>query len=99
MVRNITHTKKVVEEEEDWERSLEAESRAINVLGSINLEGNWIGYNIIHHVEKEGTDKKQNDTEDIQTGDVVFAIEEFKEADPETDNKSLNVIDVAIELE
>lgn len=55
----------------------------------------------LHHiytiVEKEDTNKKQDDTEDVHTRDVVAAIEEFKGPDPEIDNKSLNIKDVAIE--
>ncbi|MCD9561033.1 hypothetical protein HAX54_019967 [Datura stramonium] len=40
---------------------------------------------------------KQEDFEDIQTSDVVAAIEETKRADPDTSNKSLDVKDVELE--
>lgn len=35
-------TQKVTEEEEEWEKYLVAEARAINVMISINLEKDWI---------------------------------------------------------
>lgn len=50
-------------------------------------------------MEQEGTDKKQDDTEDIQTGDVIAAIKEIKETDPNNDNKSLNVEDIEVDYE
>ncbi|KAF3631452.1 Protein OSCA1 [Capsicum annuum] len=75
----------------------QAESRAIDALAFINLERDWIRYNAIHYVKKKVIDKKQDDTEDVQTRDVVATIEKFKEGDPEINNKSLNVKDIAIE--
>ncbi|KAF3639253.1 hypothetical protein FXO38_22763 [Capsicum annuum] len=47
----------------------------------------------------EGTDKKQEDIEDVQTGQVLAAIREIKEADPEIGNTSLNVKDVEVDSE
>ncbi|KAF3685433.1 Histidine-containing phosphotransfer protein 1 [Capsicum annuum] len=96
---NRTHTEKVIEEEEGWEIYLEAESRAIDALASINLERDCIRSNIIHNVEQEGTDKNQEDTEDVQTGDAVAAIEEIKEVYLEIGHKSLNVKDVEVDSE
>ncbi|KAF3672168.1 putative laccase-5 [Capsicum annuum] len=53
---NMAQTIKVVEEEdEDWERCLVAERKAIYALTSINFERDWtmnLEYNTIHHVEK-----------------------------------------------
>ncbi|KAF3650384.1 hypothetical protein FXO37_18493 [Capsicum annuum] len=96
----MTQIEKVVEEEKgDWGRCLAAESRAIDALASINLERDWIRYNTIHHVEKEDTNKKQENSEDIQTDDTVVAIKEIKEADPENDNKSLDVKDIEMDSE
>ncbi|KAF3631219.1 putative digalactosyldiacylglycerol synthase 2, chloroplastic-like [Capsicum annuum] len=94
---NMAQTKVVKEEE--WGKCLAAESRAIDAFASINLERDWIESNTIYHVEHEGTNKKQEDTEDIQTGDVVDAIEEIKEEDPKIGHKSLNVKDVEVDFE
>lgn len=96
---NVDLMKKVVEEEEGWERCLEAESRAINTVASINLERDWIRSNTIHNVEQEGPDKNQEATEYIHTGDVVAAIEEIKAANLEIGRKSLNVKDVEVDSE
>lgn len=95
--RNIAHTKKVIEEEEGQKRCLEAESRAINALTFINLETEWIDYNIIREVEKEDIDKKQEEAEDVQIGDMVVSIEEIKEADPKIGDESLNVKDIEVD--
>ncbi|KAH0668946.1 hypothetical protein KY289_023439 [Solanum tuberosum] len=60
--------KKVAEEEEEWGKCLVAETRAIDVMISINLERDWIEdleYNIANH--------------DVPIGDMVAAIEEIKE--------------------
>ncbi|PHT39081.1 hypothetical protein CQW23_22654 [Capsicum baccatum] len=85
---------KVGEEEEGWERCLEAKSRAINTLASINLEIDWVRSNTIHNVEQKCPDKNQEDS-----GDVVAAIEEIKEEDPEIGRKSLNVKNVEVHFE
>ncbi|XP_060186750.1 uncharacterized protein LOC132616160 [Lycium barbarum] len=58
--------------------------------------------NTVHHVEKEDIgviNKKQEDSKDVQTSDVVTAIEEINEADPEIGNKSLNAEDVEVDPE
>ncbi|KAH0674426.1 hypothetical protein KY284_025513 [Solanum tuberosum] len=58
----------VAEEEEEWGKCLVAETRAIDVMISINLEREWIEdleYNIANH--------------DVPIGDMVAAIEEIKE--------------------
>ncbi|KAH0730190.1 hypothetical protein KY289_001378 [Solanum tuberosum] len=50
---------KVAEEEEECEKCLVAEARAIDAMISINLEKNWIEdleYNIVDHVEKQETE-------------------------------------------
>ncbi|KAF3647897.1 hypothetical protein FXO38_18444 [Capsicum annuum] len=96
----MVHTEKVVEEEEEgWERCLEAKSRAINVLAFINFKKNCIKCNTIYHVEKEDTEKKQEDTEIVQTGDVVAAIEEIKKTNSKIGHKSLNIKDVEVDSE
>ncbi|KAF3662043.1 hypothetical protein FXO37_12630 [Capsicum annuum] len=99
MESNMTHTEKVIKEKEGWGRCLVAESQAIDALTFINLKRDWIGYNTIHHVEKKDIDKKQDDTEGVQTGDVKYAIEKIKEADPENGNKSLNMEDIKVDSE
>ena len=46
---------KVAKEEEEWEKCLVAEARAIDTMISINLERDWIEnleYNIVDHMEK-----------------------------------------------
>ncbi|KAF3657964.1 hypothetical protein FXO38_12926 [Capsicum annuum] len=93
MESNIAQIEKVIEKEEDRGRCLAADSRAIDGLAFINLERDWIEYNKIHYVEKEDTDKKQEEAKDVQTRHVVAAIDEIKEADP----KILNVKDIEID--
>ncbi|MCD7472217.1 hypothetical protein HAX54_013236, partial [Datura stramonium] len=59
-------------------------------------------YNTVHHMEKEENiliDKKQEDYEDIQTGDMEGAIKEIKKVDPKTGNESLDMKHVEVELE
>ncbi|XP_059294724.1 uncharacterized protein LOC132047737 [Lycium ferocissimum] len=92
-------------EEEDWGRCFVAETRVVDALASLNFERGWIvdsGYNTVHHVEKEDTgviNKKQENFENVQTGDVVAVTEEINEANPEAGNKSLDVRDVEVEPE
>ena len=64
---------KVVEEEEDW-------ARAIDAMVSINLEENLIEdseRNIVDYMEKQDNDvidMKQRNLEDVHTGDMVAFI-------------------------
>uniref|UniRef100_M1BGY3 Uncharacterized protein n=1 Tax=Solanum tuberosum TaxID=4113 RepID=M1BGY3_SOLTU len=99
-----------VAEEEEWGKCLVAEGRAIDVMISINLERGWIEdleYNIADQVENQETDvvgMKQEIFEYVPSGDMVAAIEEIKEEDPEQaisesgDEKSLreNVLKVEV---
>ncbi|MCE3216495.1 hypothetical protein HAX54_006691 [Datura stramonium] len=75
-------------------------------MTSINYERDWImnsgSDNTVHHMEKEVNlviSKKQEDVDNVHTGDVMAAIEEIKEANLEIDNISLNMEDVEIEPE
>ena len=64
---------KVVEEEEDW-------ARAIDAMVSINLEENLIEdseRNTVEYMEKQDNDvidMKQRNLEDVHTGDMVAFI-------------------------
>lgn len=81
-----------------------SESRAIDSLAFFSFEKDWIidlQY-IIQHVEEEGIDvinKKQEDYEDVQTGNIVDATKEIKEAYPGIGNNNLNIKDVEVENE
>ncbi|XP_059318720.1 uncharacterized protein LOC132069373 [Lycium ferocissimum] len=102
---NMAQVEKAAEEEEDAGRCFVAEAGVVDALASFNFERDWImdsRDNTVYHVEKEGIgviNKKQEDSKDVQTSDVVAATEEIKEADPETSNKSLDIEDVEVEPE
>ncbi|MCE3050890.1 hypothetical protein HAX54_048357 [Datura stramonium] len=106
MESTMAQTEKVAEEEEDWGNCLVAETRAVNVMTSINYERDWImnsrSDNTVHHVKKEVNlviNKKQEHYDNVQTDDVVPAVKEIKETNFETDNISLDMDDVELELE
>ncbi|MCD7468831.1 hypothetical protein HAX54_007329 [Datura stramonium] len=92
--------------EEDWGSCLVAETGVVNAMTSINYERDWImnsgSDTIVHHVEKEVNfviNKKQEDSDNVQTGDVVTAIKEIKESNLEIDNISLDTENVEVEPE